>query len=216
MGLSAILEAIALAGADQIKEIDKRAADEVVDLLARSTAQAQQMKEDALAREVQPAYRERARILHRARLESLRITGNVREALIDETLERARGHLSAIRAGPLYPEVLYDLVQETLAGLEETLEEFHCAQLAADRRDQVLLQNIANDLHLDLTVTYDLRCWGGLVATSCDGRVVIINTLEARFDRAVPFLRRFLAATFEQLRSENSLSPRAEKAMVFG
>jgi vacuolar-type H+-ATPase subunit E/Vma4 len=42
-----------------------------------------------------------------------------------------------------------------------------------------------------------MDCWGGVVAKSEDGCIVIINTLEARLERATPYLRRYLAALFE-------------------
>ena len=197
MSLSAILEAIHLSGEAQVQEIELRAFDEANEMLANARLEVQQVKEVICAKEVMPAYRERARIFHRARLESLRITGYVREELIDETLDRARGHLAGIRSYPLYPLVLDSLVRETLAELDATLEKIHLAQLAADRRDKELLEHVLDDMGLNLSVEYNLNCWGGLVARSSDGRVVIINTLEARFNRALPFLRRHLAASFE-------------------
>ena len=198
MSLSAILEAIHLSGEAQVQEIKKRAFDDANDLLVNTRLQAQQIKEDVCAKEVMPAYRERARIFHRARLERLRVIGNVREALIDEALDRARGLLAGIRSDPVYPMVLDSLVQETFAELDKTVEETYLCQLAADQRDKGLLEPILEDIGLNLSVEYNLNCWGGLVARSNDGRVVIINTLEARFNRATPFLRRHLAALFEQ------------------
>ena len=201
MSLSAILEAIHLSGEAQVQEIERCAFDEANELLANTRLEVKRIQEEICAKEVMPAYRERARIFHRARLESLQITGNVREELIDETLDRARGRLAGMRSDPVYPLVLDSLVRETLAELDDTLEEIHLAQLAADQRDKGLLECILDNMGLNLSVEYSLNCWGGLVAKSSDGRVVIINTLEARFDRAVPFLRRHLAALFENQRS---------------
>jgi vacuolar-type H+-ATPase subunit E/Vma4 len=64
------------------------------------------------------------------------------------------------------------------------------------------LKNILDDLKLDLPVSYELNCWGGLIAKSGDGRVVVINTFESRLERATAFLRRYLAALFEEEQSE--------------
>ena len=64
-------------------------------------------------------------------------------------------------------------------------------------RDKELLEHVLGEMGLNLSVEYSLNCWGGLIAKSSDSRVVIINTLEARFNRALPFLRRHLAASFE-------------------
>jgi vacuolar-type H+-ATPase subunit E/Vma4 len=51
---------------------------------------------------------------------------------------------------------------------------------------------------LNTPVNYELECIGGLIASSVDGEIVVINTLEARLDRAIPSLRRYLAAIFEE------------------
>jgi vacuolar-type H+-ATPase subunit E/Vma4 len=75
------------------------------------------------------------------------------------------------------------------------------AQLLADLRDRELLQNILDDLRLDLPVSYELNCWGGLIAKSEDGRVVVINTFESRLERATAFLRSHLAVLFEEEQS---------------
>jgi vacuolar-type H+-ATPase subunit E/Vma4 len=215
MGLSAILEAVHLSGAAKVQEIEKRASGEANELQVEARLQAQRIRENSRAKEVMPAYRERARIFHRARLESLRITGSVREALIDEALDRARGRLAGIRSDPVYPMVLDCLLQETVAELDETMEEIHLFQLAADQRDQELLQRIIENRGLNLPVEYSLHCWGGLVARSHDERVVIINTLEARFNRALPFLRRHLAVLFENQQAEVAFNKQARKSIAY-
>ncbi len=215
MSLSAILEAIRFSGEAQVQEIEKHSIQQVNELMANARLQAYQVEEDACAKEVLPAYRERARIFHRARLDSLRIIGDVREALVDEALDRARGHMAGIRFDPGYPMVLLRLIQETMAELEGTLEDIHLSQLEADPRDRELLEQILGDMRLDLPVNYELNCWGGLVAKSSDGRVVIINTLEARFNRAAPFLRRHLAALFEIQQTESDRDQHAERSMAY-
>jgi len=215
MSLNAILEAIHLSGETQVKDIERHAFDQANELLASARLEAQQIEEDVRAKEVMPAYRERARIFHQARLESLRIVGNARESLVDEELDCARGHLSGIRSDPVYPMVLCRLIQETLVELEGTLEDIQLSQLEADPRDRVLLGQILDDMRLNLSVEYRLNCWGGLVAKSSDSRVIIINTLEARFNRAAPFLRRYLAALFENQQAEDEHNQSAVRSMAY-
>ena len=215
MSLNAILEAIHLSGETQVKDIERHAFDQANELLASARLEAQQIEEDVRAKEVMPAYRERARIFHQARLESLRIVGNARESLVDEALDCARGHLSGIRSDPVYPMVLCRLIQETLVELEGTLEDIQLSQLEADPRDRVLLGQILDDMRLNLSVEYRLNCWGGLVAKSSDSRVIIINTLEARFNRAAPFLRRYLAALFENQQAEDEHNQSAVRSMAY-
>jgi V/A-type H+-transporting ATPase subunit E len=214
MSLNAILEAIYLSGEAQLREIEKHAFDQANEILANARLEAQQIEEDVCSKEVMPAYRERARILHQARSESLRIVGNEREALVDKAFDRARGHMTGIRTDPVYPIVLCRLIQETLAELKGTLEDIQLSHLEADPRDRKLLEKILDDMQLSLPVEYRLNCWGGLIAKSRDGRVVIINTLEARFNRAAPFMRRHLAALFENQQAEDERNWRRARTIV--
>lgn len=203
MGLQAILEEIRAAGDAQIQEIDGRSLSQISEILTQARMEAQQIEQAASANASIPAVAERARILHRARLESLRVVGDVREDLVDTALTRARERLAAIRMDPHYPEVLRTLVKEALT---ELVDGGH-AQLLVAPRDEVLLTHILSDMNLDLPVSYELNCWGGLIAQSEDGRVVVINTFEARLERALTFLRHHLAALFEA-------EPTSEKDLV--
>ena len=194
MGLLAILEKIRAAGEAQVEGIEKDTSARVNEILAQVRLDAQQIDEDACASASAPAVAERTRILHRARLESLRIVGDVRETLVDTAITRASERLTAIRADPCYMEVLRTLTKEALTELAADGD----ARLLADPRDEKMLTNILNELKLDLPVSYELNCWGGLIAKSSDGRVVVINTFEARMERARTFLRHHLAALFEE------------------
>ena len=84
----------------------------------------------------------------------------------------------------------------------------------ADPADRALLEGLLRTLELDLPVSHPLHCWGGLVAKSENGRIVVINTLEARFERAVPHLRRYLAAFFEEEWSDIGTDRRLEVQMA--
>jgi vacuolar-type H+-ATPase subunit E/Vma4 len=194
MGLPAILEKIRAAGEAQIQGVETNTLAQVSEILAQVRLEAQQIDEDACANASAPAVAERARILHRARSESLRIVGDVRENLVDTALTRAHERLTTIRADPCYLEVFRTLTKEALAELASDTN----AKLLADPRDEKMLKNILNDLKLDLPVSYELNCCGGLIAKSADGRVVVINTFEARMERAMTFLRHHLAALFEE------------------
>ena len=203
MSLNAILETIRASGAAQVREIEQRAYAQAREVLVNAQLEAEQIKERTRAAAVAPAFKERARLLHRARLEALQITGNVREALVDGALEQTRGHLAGMRTDTAYPAVLRRFLQEALAELAVSIgdglvgDRSTTTRLEADPRDRALLNDILHDLGMNLPVSYTLNCWGGLIARSQDGRIVAINTLEARLERATPSLRRYLAALFE-------------------
>ena len=197
MSLEVILDAIRVAGETRLLEVEAHARAQVAEIQVEATQTAKQTQEKSRATAVAPAYPERARILHRANFEALKATGTTLQELVNTTLELVRQKLADIRLNDLYPSVLRELVQEALVELDDSPKEDGRIQLEADERDRPLFESILRDLHLDLSVNYKLNCWGGLIAKSEDGRVVVINTLEARLERATPFLRQNLASFFE-------------------
>ena len=200
MSLQVILDKIRASGEAQIQEIERATQAQVNAILAQGRMEAQQIQEDCTASSGFPANAERARILHRARLDSLRLVGEVREDLVEIAIARAREHLAAFRADPYYPEALGRLTAEALAQLD--IGGAGDALLLADPRDMTWLKGILEHTELELPVSYELSCWGGLIAKSEDGRVVVTDTLESRLERATAFLRRHLAALFEEEESD--------------
>lgn len=195
MSLQAILDAIQASGENQGREVEARARAQVEQILAGAQLEARQLSEESRAAASAPADAERARILHQARLEALQIIGDEREALIGEALSRIREYLAGVRSNAAYLATLRRLAEEALTELGP-LEEAGGTRLKADPRDKESLEGVLQGLGLELPVHYDLHCWGGLTAMSEDGRVVVINTLEARLARATPHLRRYLARLF--------------------
>lgn len=212
MSLATILEAIRATGETQINEIEQQAYAQTRQILAEAQEKARDLREETRAATLSPAYRERARLLHRARLEALRITGNARDSLVSAALGQTRGRLSSFRNNPAYPQVLQRLVSQAVEELRACLEAGDKICLEADARDQDLLGGILSDFDGDLLVRYDLECWGGVVARSENGRITVINTLEARLERATPYLRRCLSAQFEKEAGESEADHASEGA----
>jgi vacuolar-type H+-ATPase subunit E/Vma4 len=197
MGLEAILDAIHASGEAQVREIEVTAQARVDEILAGARAETKRLHEEARAAAAAPAAVERARLLHGARFEALQVVGGAREELVDAALCDTRRRLGTIRSEPVYRGVLHQLAVEALVALSGSLEEAGQARLEADPADKALLEEILGELGLDLSIDFVLDCQGGLIAKSEDGRVVVINTLEARLERATSRLRCDLAALFE-------------------
>jgi vacuolar-type H+-ATPase subunit E/Vma4 len=197
MSLEVILEAIRLDGDAQVGDIERGAETQVNEILATARMEAEEIEESAWNDAASPAAKERARILHRARLEAMRIVGQAREGLVDVALEQTKATLAGLRGERIYPDVLCRLLEEALAELAATIGNTGRARLEADPRDRDLLERMLRHLVLDVTVNYTLDCWGGLNAQSEDGRIAVTNHLESRLERALSYLRRYLAAWFE-------------------
>jgi len=214
MTLSAILEAIRAAGDSQVSKIEKQAYTQRNEILVNTRLEAKQVDADAHAKAVAPAFKERARIIQRARLEALQILGSAREEFVDSALAQIPGQLANIRTDESYPQILQRLIEEALAELKGSLTAPGMIQLEADPRDRAVLESVLHDMGLELSVRYVLVCWGGLYAKSEDGRVIAINTMEARLERATPHLRRYLSALFENEGPEVEVSQVADRQLV--
>jgi len=197
VGLQAILDAIHASGEHQVREVATHAGVQVQETLKEAQIEAERLHEEHRAAAAAPAAGERARIHHRARLEALQIVGTAREELVAAALCRTRERLGSMRMHPDYPAALQRLTEEALSEFNCSPQEISNTRLAVDPRDRELLGSILTHMGLDLQVSYELDCWGGIVATSEDGRVVVINTLEARLEKSSSYLRHYLAALFE-------------------
>lgn len=197
MSLETILEAIRKAGQEQVGRIELATQTQVKEILDRAREEANHIREHACSEAADPALRERSRLLHQARLTALRIIGEARQEFVDTALERTRDCLANLRSEAGYPAVLRRLVQQAFDGLEGSLGDIHTVTVEINRRDLELMEEILAEMDLDLPLVADLKTWGGLIVKSSGAKVVVINTLEARLASATPFLRRFLAAKFE-------------------
>ena len=197
MSLQAILEAIYAAGEEEARQIESEARAKSQELLAAAEGEAEALRLRACQAAERPAAQECARIRQQARLESWRIAGAAREALIARALEGLREELASLRSRRDYPAILGGLAREALAELAPCLSPEEAPRLEADARDAALLDPLLSALGRAVTLDPGRRCWGGVRATSADGRVAVDNTLESRLERAMPSLRLHLATVFD-------------------
>lgn len=197
MSLEAILEAIREAGQEQVNRIEAATQAQVKEILDRAKREADQIREQACNEAATPAFRERSRLLHQARMAALRIIGEARQEFVENALEMTRERLDSLRSEACYPAVLRGLTHQAFADLEGSLGDIHTVTIEIDQRDLEFMKTILDEIGLEVPIVTDLATGGGLIVKSKEAKVVVINTLEARLASATPYLRRFLAARFE-------------------
>jgi len=197
MSLEAILAAIDAAGQAEANRIRAEAESHARQTLDDARPKADSVWEEARRAALRPVAGERARRIHQARLEALRIVGETRERFLVEALNETRQRLAHLRAAPDYRPILRQLLIEAFDALGEEEMSGGKPELDVDPRDEALVRGLLAELDLDLPVVPSLDTWGGVVAHSGDGRIVVINTLEARFTRITTHLRQDLAARLE-------------------
>jgi vacuolar-type H+-ATPase subunit E/Vma4 len=204
MSLETILQKITASGEAELKELRRETETHVQNILAEAEQEAAERREAARQAALQPVSGECARRTHKARLEALQLVGQARDEMVAEALAQVEACLRQLRHSPMYPTILKRLIEEAVRvlGKEELNGELAVSlcrpELAIDPQDEPLWADILTHLGLDLNVVATLDSWGGIILRSGDGRIIVTNTLEARLERAIPFLRHELATFFEQ------------------
>ncbi len=185
MALNDILEAIRLEATAEAAELRSKGKREAESILAQAARAAEQrLTEISTAREEETA--DAARVVrNRAQLEVNRRLRRAREAVYESALAEVKTRLAAIRDNAHYPQVFTDLVEESRQALPEG------RILRVDPRDLELAERAA-DRETRLKVETSLSTWGGVELWTDDGRRVL-NTIEARLERAGPQLRQTFA-----------------------
>lgn len=187
MPLADILRAMEQEVDTQVARIESQAAATVAQIRGEAEAEANAIRQRHCREIKQPLQHERARRLNRARLDALRATSRAREQLLNDAVTAAKERLARLRDDPAYPQILNALVQETLAQLDGD------AIVRADPRDERWLRGPLGDVPLE----FDLDTWGGIEARTRDGRIRVVNTLEARLAQSGDLLRQEVLPLFD-------------------
>ncbi len=186
MPLEKILQALREQTADQIEQIEQAAQAEVERINAEAQAEAAVARQRHLPAIQAPLHAEQARIFNQAKLEALRVVLGTREALIESVLEAAAFRLHAVPGSEPYARVMAALIQETFAALGA--DSRLCLRVRSE--DVALLQQLVQEMGLPTGVEGGLENQassgdpiGGLVGTTADGRISLVDTLAERLRR---------------------------------
>jgi vacuolar-type H+-ATPase subunit E/Vma4 len=196
MPLNNILNALELEAGRQLKDIQHATQAEIERIRAQAEAESEIVRQKRLAAIKAPLQAEQARILNKAKLEALQIVLGTREDLITEVLEATARRLAALSNLETYTQLLQMLLQEAV----ETLEVTGQLHLRVQDQDVALMKHIVQEMKLQAIVDGDLPTegtWGvdlgGVVVTTADRRVSLINTLEARLRQVTSLYRSKIA-----------------------
>jgi vacuolar-type H+-ATPase subunit E/Vma4 len=181
MALNDILDAIHAEATAEAARLRGKAEREIEAILSQGAEAAEQRRlEVSTARDEETA--DAARVIrNRARLEVSRRLRNSREAVYQSVLTEVNEQLASIRYIERYPEIFADLVEESRQALP-------AGQILRVDPEDGQLAKLAADRDPLLTVEASLSTWGGVELWTEDGRRVL-NTIEARLERAEPHLR---------------------------
>jgi vacuolar-type H+-ATPase subunit E/Vma4 len=188
MPLEHILRAMQAQADAEIEKISRTADEEIAQLIAEAEAAAVAIRARHRARVEPMLVAEVAGFQNKAKLGALRATANAREQLIAEAFAQAQDCLAQIRASKPYAAILRALAHEAAQALDSDLI------ARTDPRDVEIARAAFADPAIGARgVTVEIETQpiplGGLEVLTRDGRIVMVNTLAARLERARDVLR---------------------------
>jgi vacuolar-type H+-ATPase subunit E/Vma4 len=131
---------------------------------------------------------EAASLQNTAKIGALRATANAREQLLVAAFTQAANCLAEMRAAPSYATLFSILAREAVDGLGTDLVAH------VDPRDVALARSAFAELGVQVEIKQQEIPLGGLDVMTRDGRIMIVNTLASRLERARGQLRGPVAA----------------------
>jgi vacuolar-type H+-ATPase subunit E/Vma4 len=206
MSLERILQALDLEAERQQAEFEQAAQAEIERIRAQAQAEAMDVRQKHLAASRLSLQVERIRMLNQAKQDALQTIMNAREAMLAAALEATAQRLTALVSSAAYPGLLRQLTQEAITPLSGNGQ----LQLHVRSQDKELMQRMVQEMGLSATVAGDLEPepstglsnlragWpeqglGGVIVTTPDGRIRLVNTLAARLHRAASLYRTQIA-----------------------
>ncbi len=102
-----------------------------------------------------------------------------KDDVFKHAFSEAQKILLSVRGKENYENIFRNLLKETIFELEG--EEI---LLHVDKRDESLCKKLLQELKSKSEIVTDITSAGGLNASTRDGKFIIFNTIESRFERA--------------------------------
>ena len=190
MPLEHILRALQAQADAEIERIDRAADEEATQLIAEAEAAADTIRARHRARVEPMLFSEAAGLRNKARLVALRATANAREHLINDAFAQAAECLSQIRTSKQYPAIFRALARQAVEALGDVSSaDSKRLIVRVDPRDVEIARATWAEMDASAEIETQSIPLGGLEVTTRDERIVIVNTLAARVERARGVLR---------------------------
>lgn len=183
MGLEQILRVLEEEAGKEREEILSQAKQRANKLMEQARAEAKQIEDREIERVTSALQGEQAKIINAAKLHVKKETVRTKEELIEKAFLKVAEQLKEFRKSEDYPLVFKKLLEEAVANIDGKI------LVAVDRQDLKLARETLEKMGADYKLEPALRSLGGVKATTADGRVTLVNTLDSRLEKARQLLK---------------------------
>ena len=174
-----LIESVELCAEDKIRGIKEKANQDAENIKAEAQGKDEIIKKKYLEAIKRTVDSERRKSLAKINEENRMQLVRAKDDVFSHAFTDAKKILSSERSRSDYENIFRKLLEETLRELEG--EEI---LLHIDKRDEALCKKLLPELKSNCEIVTDVTCAGGLNASTKDGKFIIFNTVESRFERA--------------------------------
>jgi V/A-type H+-transporting ATPase subunit E len=200
MSIEQLIESVEVSAEERITELREKAYSQAVEIRTEAEGKDGAIKQkhlDAVKRTVEV---ERNKSIAKIKDETRMQFTRTKDEVYQKAFFEAQKILSSVRSRADYENNFRKMVQEVVLELEgENI------QLHIDKRDETLCKKVLSELNLNCEVVTDITSAGGLNASTKDGKFIVFNTIESRFEKAKALLKPEIFTTLYGGQSERGV-----------
>jgi len=184
MAIEQLIEAVEVNAEETITELKKKAYRQSEEIRREAEGKDEAIKKKHLDAVKKTVEAERNKLIAKINKETRMQFTQTKDEVYKKAFFEAQKILSSARSRADYENNFRKMVKEVVLELEG--EEI---QLHIDKRDENLCKKLLSELKMNCDIVTDITCAGGLNASTKDGRFIVFNTIESRFEKAKAFLK---------------------------
>ena len=184
MSIEQLIESVEVSAEERITELREKAYRQSVEIRNEAEGKDGAIKQkhlDAVKKSVEV---ERNKSIAKIKDETRMQITRTKDEVYKKAFFEAQKILSSVRARADYENNFRKMLQEVVLELER-----EDIQLHIDKRDENLCKKVLSELNLHCEVVTDITSAGGLNASTKDGKFIVFNTIESRFEKAKALLK---------------------------
>ncbi len=185
-----LIESVELCAEDKIRGIKEKANLDAENIITEAKGKDEIIKKKYLDAVKKTVDKEKRKSIAKINEENHMQLIQAKDAVFKHAFAEAQKILLSVRGQANYENIFRKLLKETILELEG--EEI---LLHIDKQDESLCKKLLPELKLNCEIVTDITCAGGLNASTRDGKFIIFNTIESRFERAKVQLKLEVFAT---------------------
>ena len=185
-----LIESVEKCAEDKIRGVTEKATRDAEEIITEAAKRDEIIKKRHLDTVKKTVDSERRKSLGKINEKTRMQLIQAKEAVFVKAFTEAQKNLLSIRGQPDYEIFFRKILTEAVHELEG--EEI---QLHINKRDEALCKKLLPELKSNCEIVTDIICAGGLNADTKDGRFIIFNTIESRFERAKVLLKQEVYTT---------------------